>query len=147
MQAFIVHFHSGWRWMLLLLLIIAILNNWKKWRSNGSWSASDGKWNMHAMSAAHLQLLTGLYLFFTSTKVQFHEMTMKDSVLRFYAVEHLVMMLLAVALITIGYVKAKRQIPSAGSFKTGFWYYTIALLVILAGIPWPWRQMLGGGWF
>jgi uncharacterized membrane protein len=62
--------------------------------------------------------------------------------LRFFTMEHTVMMLIAVVLITIGHRQAK-----IGNLKKQFWYYIIALIVIIAAIPWPFRAMLGSGWF
>ncbi|MBP6793780.1 MAG: cytochrome B, partial [Saprospiraceae bacterium] len=68
---------------------------------------------------------------------------MKDRVMRFFAVEHPMMMLIAIILITVGYIKGKKQ----NSFKPIFWYYLIALLLILAGIPWPFMKSFASGWF
>jgi membrane protein DedA with SNARE-associated domain len=95
----------------------------------------------------HIQLLGGLILYFISPYVKFEGGVMKDAVARFYTVEHISMMLIAVALITIGYSKAKRAANSAAKGKTTFWFYLIGLLVILAAIPWPFRSGLGGGWY
>jgi membrane protein DedA with SNARE-associated domain len=69
---------------------------------------------------------------------------MKQEVTRFFMVEHFTGMLLAIILITVGYVIGKRALPEK-SAKIIFWFYTIALLLILAFIPWPFRG-LGGGW-
>ncbi|MCB0559720.1 MAG: cytochrome B, partial [Phaeodactylibacter sp.] len=67
-------------------------------------------------------------------------------VLRFYSVEHLTIMILAIALITIGYSQAKKKVEAAQKFRATFIYYLIGLLLILAGIPWPFR-FPGAGWF
>jgi membrane protein DedA with SNARE-associated domain len=91
-------------------------------------------------------LLLGLVLFFTSPKVNLSGLDMKNPVERFFAVEHSVMMILAVILITIGYTKSKKALEENKKFKTAFTYFVIALLVLLAGIPWPFRN-LGAGWF
>lgn len=147
MYTFLNHFHSGWRWVLLLLLVIAIVNNFRKWRQGGSFTASDLKRNLYAMAAVHLQFLTGLILYLISPKVQFGAGVMKDSYLRFYVVEHSVMMVIALVLITIGFSKSKRADNDIAKFRLGFRFYFWGLLVILAGIPWPWRTALGGGWF
>lgn len=98
------------------------------------------------MSAAHLQLIVGLVLYFMSAKVQFVSGMMKEKVMRFYAVEHLALMLIAIILITIGYAKSKRALTDNSRFKLGFYYFLGALILILLGIPWPWQD-LGGSWF
>lgn len=99
------------------------------------------------MITAHLQLILGLILyFFLSPYVQFNSKTMSDAVLRFYSVEHITIMVLAIALITIGYSQAKKKLESAQKFRAVFTYYLIALILLLAGIPWPFRIAIAG-WF
>jgi hypothetical protein len=46
-------------------------------------------------------------------------------------------------LITIGRGQAKKSIPDAAKYKKAFWFFLIALLVILAAIPWPGREIIG----
>lgn len=147
MYTFLVSFHSGWRWILLAFVLIALVNSLLKWRKGSSWTATDQKWNLYAMSASHLQLLVGFALYFMSSKVQFAGSSMKDAVLRFYTVEHILMMLIAVGLITVGYAKAKRAALDTDRFRLGFWFFLAALVITVAGIPWPFREALGGKWF
>lgn len=146
MYSFLVHFHSGWRWILLILLLIALVNNFTKWRRAATNGPADQKWNLYAMSAAHLQAIVGLLLYFMSPNVQFHSSTMKDALLRFYTVEHILTMVIAIVLITVGYSKGKRAGNDMAKFRLAFWYFLVALIIMLAGIPWPWRD-LGGNWY
>ena len=136
--------HSGFRWVVLLLLLAAIFSAFQTWQSG---RAGASKMSFYAMTAVHIQLLGGLILYFISPYVKFEGGVMKDAVARFYTVEHISMMLIAVALITIGYSKAKRAAGDAARGKTTFWYYLIGLVVILAAIPWPFRSGLGGNWY
>ena len=141
------HAHSGLRWVVLLLLLAAIVNALIKWRSAKPYTGGDRKITLFTMIGAHVQLILGLILyFFLSPAVQFNEHTMSDKVLRFYSVEHLAIMLLAIAVITIGYSQAKKKLESAQKFRSVFTYYLIGLILILAGIPWPFR-FPGAGWF
>ena len=140
------HAHSGWRWVVLALLIYAIFNAFTKWRSGQSFEDKDRKTNLFAMVSVHIQLLLGFVLYFMSPSVQFSSATMKDSMLRFFTVEHLVMMLIAVILITIGNSMSKKALEDTIKFKKTFTYYLIGLIIILAGIPWPFRGF-GNGWF
>ncbi len=142
----LIHAHSGLRWVVLLLLITATFKALMKWRSNAPFTEGDRKLNLFTMVSAHIQLLIGLALFTMSTKVNFSGEAMKDPVQRFFLAEHSVMMILAIVLITIGYVKSKKAIEEAKKFKVAFTYFLIALLVLLAGIPWPFRN-LGAAWF
>jgi hypothetical protein len=72
---------------------------------------------------------------------------MEDAAVRFYTMEHLVGMLIAIALITIGYSKSKRAATDAKKFGAIATFYLIGLILILASIPWPFRENLGGSWF
>ncbi len=74
-------------------------------------------------------------LYFLSPKVVFSELTMKISAIRFLTVEHPLMMIVAIVLITIGYSKAKKSQVSE-KHKTIVIYYGIALALIIAAIPW-----------
>mgnify|MGYP000061613736 CR=1 FL=1 len=141
----LLHAHSGLRWAVLILLLAAIFNAFSK-KSNGTWRPKDKKITLFAMVFTHLQLVIGLVLYFISPKVVFSDQTMGDTVLRFYAVEHIVLMLVAIALITIGYGKAKRAASDSKKFGAVAKFYLIGLILILASIPWPFRN-LGAGWF
>jgi len=142
----LVHAHSGLRWVVLFLLIYAIFNAFSK-KSNGSeWTNKDKKVTLFAMIFTHVQLLIGIVLYFQSQYVQFSDGFMKNPVYRFYTVEHVFTMLVAIALITIGYSKSKRATESAKKFKSVATFYLIGLLLILAGIPWPFR-IETAGWF
>jgi len=141
------HAHSGIRWILLILLIYAVFNAYTKWKGNNAYQEKDRKLNLFTFIATHVQLLLGLGLYFISPKVQFTGEVMKNAVGRFYTVEHLSLMLIAVILITVGNIKSKKMAEDGRKFKTVFTYFAIALLLILISIPWPFRAALGGSWF
>jgi hypothetical protein len=142
MQA-LISAHSGLRWIALLLLLLAIYN---------AFTAKDyGKKhrlvNLFTMISFHTQLLLGLVLYFTSDKVKFVEGWMKIAQYRFYGMEHLAGMLLAIVAITIGHSKSKKGADATAKFKAIKMWYVIALILVLAFIPWPFRTELGAGWF
>ena len=136
------HLHSGLRWVALILLIWAIVNAF----SAKHFEKKHKMVNLFALVTLHIQLVIGLIQYFTSAKVQFSEGWMKEPLLRFYGMEHLAGMLLAIILITIGYSKAKRKENDADKFKVIRLFYSIGLIIILLSIPWPVRANLGGGW-
>lgn len=140
------HAHSGIRWIVLILLLFAIVNAFLKWQSGKSFADSDRKLFFFSMLSLHIQFLIGLALYFTSHKVVFAAESMKNAVNRFYLVEHSAMMLIAIALVTIGFGKVKKVEVDTEKFKKGFIFYFLGLVLILAGIPWPFRN-LGGQWF
>jgi len=136
--------HSGLRWIVLALLVAAIVNAAMK-KKSGTYSAGDKKLNLFAMMFLHIQLLIGLALYFNSDKVNF-DLMFESSMLRFYGLEHVFGMLLAIILATIGYSKSKRADNNNKKHRTIFIAYFFALILIVASIPWPFRN-LGGGWF
>lgn len=147
LYSIIQHLHSGWRWVVLLLLVAAILRATGKRRGGSVYPGKD-KVALYALIATHLQLLGGLLLYlWLSPYVRFEGDIMGTKIVRFYTVEHLVGMLVAIALITVGYSKAKRQAELNRGWKTIGIFYGIGLLVMLLSIPWPFRAGLQGGWF
>lgn len=139
----LIHLHSGIRWIALAALVIAVISSLSGLISgNGTFKKRLYSTVVYAM---HLQLLLGFTLYFLSPKVQFVEGFMKDGMLRFFAMEHPLMMIIGVVLITIGYVKAKKLDDPKKQLKRIFIFYSIGLLLILMMIPWPW-QSYGAGW-
>jgi len=137
------HAHSGLRWLVLIALIAAIFNAFK---NSNTFTDKDKKINLVALILTHTQLIIGLVLYFISDMVQFSSGTMSNKILRFYTVEHISLMLIAIALITVGYSKSKRAADDAKKFKSIRVFYLIGLILILISIPWPFRD-LGAGWF
>ncbi len=142
MYPVLVHIHSVLRWILLIMIIVNVLNALGGYGGNKTVGSGDKKLSLIALICTHTQVLVGLGLYAISPKVQFSASTMSNGMLRFFTMEHTVMMLIAVVLVTIGHRAVK-----SGSFKKEFWYYLIALVIMLAAIPWPFRAMLGGTWF
>lgn len=148
----LLHFHSLLRWVLLLLLITVVIKAIQGRKGNVKFGPGDKKLSLFTMIAAHLQLAFGSILYGVSPTVKqaLNDMgtAMKDSVARFWAVEHLIMMILSIALLTIGHIKTKKAGSDTEKFKTQSVYFTIALVLILISIPWPFRQVgMGRGWF
>ena len=140
----LVHAHSGLRWLVLGLLLYAIFNAIGKNKS--SYEKKDKMVNLFAMISLHIQLLLVLILYFTSPKVSFASGWMKDAALRFYGMEHLIGMLIAIVIVTIGRkIAEKQELPAKKNKKIAIWY-TLGLVLIIASIPWPFRG-LGGQWF
>jgi len=142
----LVHVHSVLRWVVLILMLAAIFKAFGGWRSKRAYTAADKKLAMFAMISFHTQYTLGLILYFISAKVQFVPGMMKNSMLRFYGIEHLLGMTIAFVLITIGYSKSKKLVESPAKFKKVFIFYLIALLIVIAMIPWPFRELLGARW-
>ena len=134
--------HSGIRWLLLITLLIAVFQTFSRRGKFGD--IKETKTVLITFIFTHLQLLLGLVLFFISPKVQFGGSMMRSSLHRFFTIEHSLLMLIAIVLITIGYSRSKK---APKPFNVAFNFYFIALVLILIGIPWPFREALGAGWF
>ena len=96
---------------------------------------------LFTLIVSHIQLLIGLVLYFVAPYFQAFSQVgmggvMKDSTLRLYLVEHPLMMLISVILITVGYSKHKNKRLSNQKFKTLAIFYTLALIFMLSRIPW-----------
>ena len=140
----LVHAHSGLRWLVLGLLIYAIYN---ALASKTSYEKRDKMINLFAMISLHIQLVLGLILYYTSGNVSFDSGWMKNEVTRFYGMEHLLGMLLAIIVVTVGRKMAEKQEEPEQKNKKILVWYTIGLVLILASIPWPFREALNGSWF
>jgi len=141
------------RWVILLLLVIAIVKAFVGMSSNNPFTNGDKKVGLFLMISAHLTLLIGLYQWLAgrygilTTSVPEGVSVMKDAFYRFYWIEHPVGMIIAVALITIGRGQSKKNILDVLKHKRSFWYYLIALIIIIGTVPWPFRTGIGRPWF
>lgn len=144
-----LHLHNILRWVILILLLASIIKSFTGWRSGKALTAGDKKLWLFTMIFTHTTFVVGLYLLlfgnygiFTTTLPE-GTSVMKDKFFRFFWVEHPVMNLIAIVLITIGRGQAKKSIPDTAKYKKAFWFFFIALLVLLASIPWPGRELVG----
>lgn len=144
----LLHLHSGTRWIILILLLYTILNSYSNWKTDKNFGAKDKMAALFTLIFTHLQLLGGLIIYFwdARNKVQFGDGMMSNSSIRFYTIEHFMMMIAAVAVITIGYSRSKKSDSDSAKHRKLFVWYLIALIIIMAAIPWPFR-IEGANWF
>jgi uncharacterized membrane protein YwaF len=134
--------HSWLRWLVLVALVAgsaAALHGWLAARPLG---AADRRLSLAAVIAVDSQLVLGLLLYFwlsPITQLAFSDAkaAMKQSALRFFFVEHLALMLLAVVVLHVGRVRARKKADDRGKHRTTALTLVFALLLVLAGIPWP----------
>lgn len=145
----LIHAHSGLRWVVLILLLVALVNAFKG-QKRREYVKKDKLINLFTMISLHTQLLIGLLLALipnASGKVKYSGEWMKSELYRFFGMEHVLGMVIAIVIITIGRKKAESiTAPEAKHAKILKWYL-FGLLFILASIPWPFRAALGGHWF
>src|SRR5215212_6370141 len=130
----LLHLHNFGRWVVIILLVVAIARSFSGMTGNKAFTTGDKKTGLFLMIAAHTMLLIGLYQWFAGPwglhNIQRLGMktVMQDNVYRFWAVEHLTGMLLAIILITIGRSSAKKNISDNAKHRRSFWFYFIAFI-------------------
>jgi hypothetical protein len=142
METGILHLHSVLRWVIILLLLLTLFSAIAK-------KASIRSSSLWLLISAHIMFVIGIYQLIAG---RFGIMDgrgtdiplMKDTFYRFFWVEHPLMMFVAIVLITIARGKAKVL-----NYKATAWLLFIALILILAAVPWPFREIVGEGrnWF
>jgi uncharacterized protein YacL len=144
----LLHLHSALRWVALILLVITIVDHFQ--RRYRPFNENDNKLALFTLISMHIQLLIGLVLWGNTLAdiLSANAEVMKDKLNRFYIVEHFLGMALAVAFVTVGYVKAKKQEDKAIRHRLIFGYYLVAFILVMISIPWPFREVgAGRGWF
>ena len=142
----LLHAHSGLRWLLLITLIIAIITAFIGWLGKKEYQKTDNIVALLLLSFTHIQLLLGLALYFMKGwGIVFGNMSiaMKDETMRFWSIEHLVIMLLAGVLITMGRIKSKKATDEKKHTIGSLFYGLALLLIIWAGLIKPY--LLGRG--
>lgn len=145
----LVTIHSALRWVVLILLLVAIFRAFSGWTGKKPYTAGDRKLGLFSVISLHLQFVIGMILYFTSDFVRTDDMgaAMKDRVLRFFTVEHIAIMLIAIIIATVGNAMAKRNPDPVVKHKKVAIFFLIALVLILISIPWPFMQPgEGRGW-
>ncbi len=141
MYLFLLSLHSLCRWFVLASLLYAIYRGFTGWKSGAVFTKSDNVLRHVTATIVHVQFMLGITLYFISPIVDYFLHNFKEAVherdLRFFGMEHSLMMLIAVTVITIGSAMAKRKNNDPGKFKTMAVWFSIGLLIILSSIPFP----------
>jgi len=140
---FFLYFHSGFRYIVMVLVLLAILGALAGWLGKKPYTDGNRKLNMFAMISAHTQFLLGIILYFLSPFVVFAKATMKDATSRYWTVEHIAMMLFAIVLITIGHSKSKKAVLPEAKHRSIAVFYILALIVIAVAIIQSQRPFFG----
>jgi len=134
------HLHSFMPYLLLAVLVLALIKSFVAYRKNQVHTEAHRKTGLMVLILAHIQLTLGCILYFVSPMsgegLSDMGAAMKDSTLRLYALEHPLMMILAIVFITMAYSKSKKDITDSLKHKVKWVYYLIALVLILSRIPW-----------
>ena len=141
MYTALLHTHNLFRWLILIAMIFALGFAFVGWFRKRDWTKKDNLAGLLLTIFMDIQFLIGIILYgFVSpiTKAAFNDFgaAMKNADLRFYAVEHILMMVIALVVIHIGRAKSKRNSAPWKKHRSAFIFYIIGLILILAAIPW-----------
>lgn len=133
--------HSYWAYLILVVLTLAVLKSFFGYFANKDYDANAFRVSLLTLIVSHIQLLIGILLYFSSVRFGLWSdlglvEVMKNADLRLYLIEHPIINILAVVLITMGYSKHKKKLVSKPKYKTIAFFYSIALVLIISRIPW-----------
>ncbi len=137
----LLHTHNMFRWLVLITLFLAVIFAFAGWFKKLDWNKKDNISGLLLTIFMDIQFLVGIILYaFVSpiTKAAFNDFgaAMKNADLRFYAVEHILIMIIALVLVHIGRAKSKKATAPWKKHRNAAIFYGIALILVLAAIPW-----------
>ena len=137
--------HSIIRFVVIIASLLSVLLAFAGWFGNKEYTKGNKVLNLLTLISAHIQLVVGLILYFKSPLVMTQNMgaAMKDNTLRYWTVEHISMMIVAIVLITVGYSKSKRALASTEKHRLIAIFYTLAIIVVLVAIGMSGRPIFG----
>jgi drug/metabolite transporter (DMT)-like permease len=134
-------YHSIVRWLLLAGLAYSIFRAFKGFRSKATFSKIDNAARHWTATIAHIQLIIGILLYSKSPAIHYFWRNTKEAVqtldIVFFGLIHILLMLTAIVLLTIGSALAKRKKDDRDKFKTMLIWFGTAFLIILIAVPWP----------
>lgn len=135
----LLHLHRTIAYAALILIFLAMIKALYGFLNKKEFTEGDRKLGLFSMIAAHLQLTFGLIMLIMSIATsRYGEMggIMKNADLRFMVIEHPLMMIIGVVLVTVGYIKAKKGTESRNRFKSMALFFLLGFAVILSRVPW-----------
>ena len=136
MYPFLQKFHSGWAYLVLLLLVVTVVVSIVGFVSKSKFTANKRKLALFTLIFSHIQLLVGLVLWVVSPRGKAALSQTSDAALRLTALEHPVTNIIAIVLITIGWSRHKKMLDDRTIFKNFSVFYGLGLLLILSKMPW-----------
>lgn len=145
----LIAIHNLMRWIILGLGVVTLVRLYIGWLGKKKWLAQNHKPGMFFSIALDIQLIFGLLLYFIFsdlTKQAFKDFgnAMTIPALRFFTVEHSIIMVLAIISAHIGNSIAKQHAEDHVKYRKVAIAYTIAILFLIIAIPWTTRPLLPG---
>ena len=150
MYSSLLPLHSIFRWLILLMMLTSIYVAYNGWKLKLAFTPLANNIRHWTATFAHIQLMVGMVLYFYSPIVKY-PMHVRSTALMsqhaFFKYLHIAFMLLAIVVLTIGSAKAKRASKASAQYKTILIWYTVALILILTAIPWPFSPLASRPFF
>lgn len=146
MYTTVLAIHNILRWLVLIFGLLVVIRGFVGWSGKKQWTQLDNRLGLGFTVSMDVQVLLGLLLYvvlspITTSAFSDFGAAMADSDARFWLVEHIFMMLVALVLAHVGRSRAKKADTDVGKHKRAAIFYTLALLVVIIAIPW-WRSLL-----
>ena len=134
--------HSWIRWFVLLMGLVAVLRALAGWFGRRRWEAADDQAGLLFTISMDVQMLVGLLLYFvlspfTTVALRSMGTAMREPALRFWAVEHVTLMLIALVLAHVGRVRVRGVSDPRTKHFRAMLFFGLALIAVLMAIPWP----------
>ena len=143
--------HSLFRWLVLAGLLYSIYRAYRGLKNNAAFTKADDRWRHWTATIAHIQLVIGFTLYLKSPVVKFFFSSLREASghleTLFFGAIHILMMLAAITIITIGSAMAKRRQNDPEKFKTMLYWFGLGLLIIFLAIPWPFSPLASRPYF
>jgi uncharacterized membrane protein YozB (DUF420 family) len=144
-------FHSLLRWLVLISLLYAIYRAYTGYTSNRAFTPVDDAVRHWTATIAHMQLLMGILVYSQSAIIKYFWGNFREAIhqqeIAFFGLIHLIMMVTAIVILTIGSALAKRKETDKEKFRTMLIWFIIALIIIFIAIPWPFSPLANRTYF
>lgn len=151
MYSTLLFLHSITRWLVVVSLLYAVYRAYKGYVSKSPFSKTDDTVRHLTATIAHIQLIIGILIYTQSPLVKYFWSDFKEATQNidtlFFGLLHLLLMLVAITVITIGSALAKRKTTDREKFKTMLSWFLVAFIIILLAIPWPFSPLAGRPYF
>lgn len=144
-------YHSTIRWLVLASLVYSIYRAYKGYFSNAPFSKTDNAVRHWTATIAHIQLIVGIVIYTQSPVIKYFWKNFDEAIgvldFAFFGLLHIILMLTAIVLITVGSAFSKRKEGDKAKFKTMLIWFSISLIIIFIAIPWPFSPFANRPYF
>ena len=137
--------HSLLRWLVLSSIIYALFRAYLGLKNQTIFSKTDNSVRHWTATIAHIQLIVGINLYIKSPTVKYFSSNFKQAIqhveFTFFGLIHILLMLIAIIVLTIGSALTKRRKSDEEKYKTMLVWFSLALFIIFIAIPWPFSPL------